>query len=73
MLFPLLGCQFRKNMEGLECVQRRATRLVRGLGHQTCKEGAGDIFPGDLEVRGRPGGVKAQVGLDDLQGNFQLG
>ena len=25
------ACQFRKDMEGLECVQRMAKRLVRGL------------------------------------------
>ena len=38
MLYPVLGPQFRKDMEGLEVVQRRATRLVRDLEHKSCEE-----------------------------------
>ena len=30
--------QFRKDMEGLECVYRREPRLVRGLEHKSCEE-----------------------------------
>ena len=38
MLCPVLGPQFRKDVEGLERVQRRATRLVRGLEYKSCEE-----------------------------------
>ncbi|RMC03745.1 hypothetical protein DUI87_19497 [Hirundo rustica rustica] len=38
VLCPVLGPQFRKDMEELECVQRRATRLVRGLEDKSCEE-----------------------------------
>ena len=38
VLCPVLGPQFRKDMEGLERVQRRATRLGRGLEHKSCEE-----------------------------------
>ncbi|RMC03830.1 hypothetical protein DUI87_19583 [Hirundo rustica rustica] len=32
------GPQFRKHMEGQECVQRSATRLLRGLEHKSCEK-----------------------------------
>lgn len=34
----VLGPQLRRDVEGLEQVQRRAARLVRGLEHKSCKE-----------------------------------
>ena len=33
----LWAYQFRKDLEGLECVQRRGTQLVRGLQHKSCE------------------------------------
>ena len=32
------GPQYRKDVELLECVQRRATKMIRGLEHLSCEE-----------------------------------
>ena len=33
------GPQYRKDVEFLEWVQRRATKMIRGLEHLSCEEG----------------------------------
>ena len=33
------GPQYRKDVELLEWVQRRATKMIRGLEHLSCEEG----------------------------------
>ena len=42
---------FRTDMEGLECVQRRITRLRRGLGHKSCEKGLRQLGMFILEKR----------------------
>ena len=43
--------QFRMDMEGLPCVQRRITRLMRGLGHKSCEEWLRELGMFILEKR----------------------
>ena len=45
----VLISEFRKDMEALECVHSRATRLVTGLGHKSCEERLRELWMFILE------------------------
>ena len=48
------GSQYRKDVELLERLQRRAMKMIRGLEHLPCKEGAALVQPGEERASRRP-------------------
>ena len=55
VLSPGLGPQYRKGMELLEWVQRRAIKMIRGMEHLSCEERLRELGWFLLEKRRREG------------------
>ena len=43
--------QYRRHMELLECIQRRATKMVYGMEHLSCKDRLREVGMFSLEKR----------------------
>jgi len=57
VLCPALGPQHRKDMDLLEWVRRRTTKMIRGMEHLSCEERLrelGAVQPGEEKAAGRP-------------------
>lgn len=55
-LCPALGSQQKKHMDLLELIQRRVTKVLRGLGHLCCEERLRKLRLFTLERKGFWGG-----------------